>query len=74
MEKGKCLRGAPRGEYQFSSDALLLGRITYQASAAACPAIEKSTGEFGKRMNTMPKFVASRMLAEGGRNATISTG
>ena len=63
-----------QADYLFSSDALLLGRITYEGFAAAWPTMEESTGEFGKRMNTMPKFVASRTLAEGGWNATIIKG
>lgn len=63
-----------QADYLFSSDALLLGRITYEGFAAAWPTMEESTGEFGKRMNTMPKFVASRTLAEGGWNATIIEG
>ena len=62
-----------QADYLFSSDALLLGRITYEGFAAAWPTMEESTGEFGK-MNTMPKFVASRTLAEGGWNATIIEG
>lgn len=45
----------------FASDALLLGRVTYQGFAAAWPTME-GTGEFGERMNTMPKHVASRTL------------
>jgi dihydrofolate reductase len=63
-----------QADYLFSSDALLLGRITYEGFAAAWPTMEESTGEFGKRMNTMPKFVASKTLAEGRWNATIIKG
>jgi len=61
-------------EYLFSSDALLLGRVTYEGFAASWPAMEESTGEFGKRMNAMPKFVASRTLAEAEWNASIIEG
>ena len=45
----------------FASDALLLGRITYQGFAKAWPTMT-DTGEFGERMNGMPKYVASTTL------------
>ncbi|MDP9240834.1 MAG: dihydrofolate reductase family protein [Actinomycetota bacterium] len=45
----------------FASDALLLGRKTYDGFAAAWPTME-GTGDFGKRMNTMPKYVVSSTL------------
>ena len=45
----------------IASDALLLGRITYEGFAAAWPTME-GTGEFGGKMNSMPKYVASRTL------------
>jgi dihydrofolate reductase len=60
-------------EYLFSSDALLLGRVTYQGFAAAWPKLT-DTGDFGERMNAMPKFVASRTLKEAEWNATIING
>jgi dihydrofolate reductase len=44
------------------SDALLLGRTTYEGFAAAWPAMAAETGEFGERMNTMPKYVVSDTL------------
>jgi dihydrofolate reductase len=46
----------------FASDALLLGRVTFEGFAAAWPAQEEAEGEFGVRMNTLPKYVASRTL------------
>jgi dihydrofolate reductase len=53
-------------EYQteqlFASDALLLGRETFEGFAAAWPAQEEAEGDFGVRMNTLPKYVASRTL------------
>jgi dihydrofolate reductase len=61
-------------EYLFSSDALLLGRVTYEGFAAAWPGMEESTGEFGKKMNSMPKFVASRTLAASEWNASLLEG
>ena len=47
-----------------SADALLLGRITYEAFAAAWPHMEEQTGEYGARMNGYPKYVASTTLQE----------
>jgi dihydrofolate reductase len=44
-----------------SSDALLLGRKTYEGFAAAWPKMQ-GTGEFGEKMNTMPKYVVSSTL------------
>jgi dihydrofolate reductase len=48
----------------FASDALVLGRVTFEGFAAAWPAMEETEGEFAVRMNTLPKFVASRSLTE----------
>jgi dihydrofolate reductase len=42
-----------------SHEALLLGRKTYESFAAAWPSVE---GEFGDKMNSMPKYVASTTL------------
>ncbi|HYM96038.1 MAG TPA: dihydrofolate reductase family protein [Candidatus Sulfotelmatobacter sp.] len=44
-----------------ASDALLLGRKTYEGFAKAWPTME-GTGDFGVRMNTMPKYVVSSTL------------
>src|ERR1035437_8581815 len=57
----------------FASDALLLGRITYEGFAAAWPTMP-GTGEFGEKMNSMPKYVASRTLTSAAWNATIIEG
>jgi dihydrofolate reductase len=43
------------------SDALLLGRNTYEGFAAAWPNMP-GTGEFGEKMNRMPKYVVSSTL------------
>jgi dihydrofolate reductase len=51
-------------EQLFSSDALLLGRVTFEGFAAAWPSMEEAEGEFAVRMNTLPKFVASASLNE----------
>jgi dihydrofolate reductase len=44
-----------------SSEALLLGRVTYEGFAAAWPTRE---GEFADKFNTMPKYVVSSTLEE----------
>jgi dihydrofolate reductase len=48
----------------FASDALLLGRLTFEGFAAAWPSMEETEGEFAVRMNALPKYVASRSLSE----------
>jgi len=45
----------------FASDALLLGRVTYQGFAKAWPSITDEQG-FADRMNSLPKFVVSTTL------------
>jgi dihydrofolate reductase len=55
-------------------DALLLGRVTYEGFAKAWPAMEADTGEFGVRMNSIPKWVASRTLTGTEWNATLLGG
>jgi dihydrofolate reductase len=53
------------GQFKFKelreSDALLLGRNTYEGFAAAWPTMP-GTGEFGEKMNSMPKYVVSSTL------------
>jgi dihydrofolate reductase len=44
-----------------SSEALLLGRVTYEGFAEAWPSRE---GEFADKFNTMPKYVVSATLDE----------
>jgi dihydrofolate reductase len=51
--------GAFKLEETMSSEALLLGRITYEGFAAAWPERE---GEFADKFNTMPKYVVSSTL------------
>jgi dihydrofolate reductase len=45
----------------MASDALLLGRVTYEAFAPVWPHIP---GEFADRFNTMPKYVVSSTLED----------
>jgi len=61
-------------EYLYSSDALVLGRVTYEGFAASWPGMEESTGDFGKKMNSMPKYVASRTLKDAEWNASVIQG
>ena len=44
-----------------TTDALLLGRVTYEGFAAAWPS-RKDTDGFADRFNNMPKFVVSKTL------------
>src|SRR5437899_9975558 len=45
----------------FASDALLLGRVTYEGFAKAWPAMKDDVG-FADKMNSMPKYVVSTTL------------
>jgi dihydrofolate reductase len=58
----------------FASDALLLGRVTYEGFAAAWPDMEHEEGPFAVKMNTMPKYVASRTLTGMEWNAVLIEG
>jgi dihydrofolate reductase len=56
----------------FASDALLLGRETYEGFASSWAS---RTGEFADRINSLPKFVASTTLQEPlAWNASLITG
>src|SRR3954464_4851421 len=58
-------RGAEGDQFKLeelmASDAQLLGRVTYEGFAAAWPQMT-DTGEFGEKMNGMPKFVVTTTL------------
>src|SRR5215210_7978297 len=55
----------------LGSDALLLGRLTYEGFAAAWPS---RSGEFADKFNGMPKYVASTTMNEGAwNNSTVIT-
>jgi dihydrofolate reductase len=54
------------------SEALLLGRVTYQGFAKAWPSVE---GEFGDKFNNMPKYVVSSTLEKADwKNSTVLKG
>ncbi|MGD0833489.1 MAG: dihydrofolate reductase family protein [Candidatus Dormibacteria bacterium] len=58
-------RGPEGDKFKFdevmAAGALLLGRTTYEGFAAAWPTRE-GAGEFGEKMNSMPKYVVSSTL------------
>jgi dihydrofolate reductase len=57
-------RGAEGDKFKLdelmAADAQLLGRVTYAGFAKAWPSME--AGEFGEKMNGMPKYVVSSTL------------
>lgn len=65
------------GEFQndllFASEALLLGRKTYQGMAAAWPAMKDEDG-FADRMNSLPKYVPTETLDNAEWNANFIKG
>src|ERR1700692_2792801 len=50
----------------FAADALLLGRVTYEGFSRSYPDMDRDSADapvaFIERMNSIPKFVASRTL------------
>jgi dihydrofolate reductase len=61
-------------EELFASEALLLGRVTYDAFAAVWPSVKDDTG-FAERINSMPKFVVSNTLQRAEwNNTTVQSG
>lgn len=69
-------RGQEGDRFKFdelmAADAQLLGRVTYDAFAQAWPTME-GMGEFGERMNSMPKYVVSSTLTPDSASWTSST-
>jgi len=56
----------------MDSEALLLGRVTYEGFAQAWPSRE---GEFADKLNSMPKYVISSTLKQADwKNSTILNG
>lgn len=78
---GWSIRFAAPGSQEFkleelrAGDVQLLGRVTYEEFAGAWPAMEEVAGEFGEKMNGMPKVVVSTTLtAATWKNSTIASG
>lgn len=62
-------------EELMAAEVQLLGRVTYEEFAANWPAMEAATGDFGAKMNGMPKVVVSRTLTDAAwRNTTVASG
>jgi dihydrofolate reductase len=55
-------------EQARNAEALLLGRVTYEAMQAFWPTAE---GEFADRLNELPKYVVSSTLTDPHWNATV---
>jgi dihydrofolate reductase len=55
----------------MAADILLLGRVTYEGFAKAWPKVQ-GAGDFGEKMNSMPKVVVSSTLEKADwQNSTI---
>jgi dihydrofolate reductase len=55
-------------EQAQNADALLLGRVTYEAMQASWP---KAEGELADRINELPKYVVSSTLTDPAWNTTV---
>jgi dihydrofolate reductase len=55
-------------EQAQNAEALLLGRVTYEAMQAFWPTAE---GEFADRLNELPNYVVSSTLTDPPWNATL---
>src|SRR5256885_5637731 len=69
-------RGADGDKFKLDetldSEALLLGRVTYQGFAAAWPSMDN---EFADKFNSMPKYVVSSTLQHADwNNSTVLSG
>ena len=53
-----------KAEELRAADAQLLGRVTYEGFAKAWPGMRTKAGEFGEKMNIMPKYVVSTTLTD----------
>jgi dihydrofolate reductase len=72
----KFNRGDEGDQYKsaelMAADAQLLGRVTYEGFAKAWPSMTDA-GEFGERMNSMPKYVVSSTLTDDDADWTNTT-
>lgn len=71
-------RGPEGDKYKLDelleAEALLLGRVTYDGFSKAWPSLTDEVG-FADKMNSMPKYVASRTLSDPEwNNATVLSG
>ena len=72
QDPGKWSIEFPRSETQmkfktdemFASDALLMGRATYEGFASAWPSMQDDPAGYGKRMNDIPKYVVTNTLSK----------
>src|SRR3981081_2280887 len=63
-----------QGELLTETDALLLGRVTYEGFAKAWPSMTDG-GWYAEKMNSMPKYVASSTLDKAEwNNSTVIKG
>lgn len=53
-----------KSEELKAADVQLLGRITYEGFAKAWPPMREEAGEFGEKMNAMPKYVVSTTMSD----------
>jgi dihydrofolate reductase len=60
-----------QSDVNLASDALLLGRVTYEGFAAAWPNTKEEPGSGADRMNSMPKYVTTTTLEEPQWNASF---
>lgn len=65
--------GKFQNDLLFASEALLLGRRTYQGMAAAWPAMKDEDG-FADRINSLPKYVPTTTLEDVEWNANFIKG
>lgn len=75
---GRFTRGPEGDRFKhaelFASDALLLGRRTYEGFAAVWPSVRDEAG-FAERINSLPKFVASTTIRSADwNNSRVLTG
>jgi dihydrofolate reductase len=75
---GRFARGPEGDKFKhqelWDSGALLLGRRTYQGFAAVWPTVKDETG-FAERINSLPKFVASKTITTADwNNSTVLIG
>jgi dihydrofolate reductase len=62
-------------EELMASDVQLMGRVTYEEFAQAWPAMEEVAGDFGAKMNMMPKVVVSTTLTNPEwKNSIVASG